>query len=291
MAATTRPRPEATGEDPERDSAPAAPATGAPDTADADTADAPDSPRPGGRARLTGALALRTRRTVALVQAAHPRQAVATAAVLALAAFVAGRPMTEVGLVAATVLVGQVVLGWHNDLVDAESDQRAGRTGKPLADGRLDPATVWFAVAVGLLALLPLAVANGFYAGAAYAASLLVAAAGNLVLRGSVLSWLPWAVSFALYVPFLSYGGLGGQFEGSPPSPALTALAAALGVCVHVLRALPGLVQDNRDRRRHLPLRLALRTGAPRLLLLTSVVTALVAAATVAVAAASGLSA
>lgn len=286
MAATTTPRPEATGEDPERDDATAAPATGAPDGTDGTDAAAPD-----GRAGLVGALAARTRRTVALVQAAHPRQAVATAAVLGLAAFVAGRPMTEVGLVAATVLVGQVVLGWHNDLVDAESDRRAGRTGKPLADGRLDPATVWFAVAVGLLALLPLAVANGFYAAAAYAGSLLVAAAGNLVLRGSVLSWLPWAVSFALYVPFLSYGGLGGQFEGAPPSPALTALAAALGVCVHVLRALPGLVQDNRDRRRHLPLRLALRTGAPRLLVLASVATVVVAVATAAVAAASGLTA
>ena len=43
-----------------------------------------------------------------------------------------------------------------------------------------------------------------------------------------------------------------------------------------MLRALPGLVQDNRDGRRHLALRVAVRTGATRLLLLTSVATAAV---------------
>ena len=42
-----------------------------------------------------------------------------------------------------------------------------------------------------------------------------------------------------------------------------------LGVGVHVLTSLRGLVEDNRTGRRHLPLRLALRVGAPRLLVLT----------------------
>ena len=47
----------------------------------------------------------------------------------------------------------------------------------------------------------------------------------------------------------------------------MTVLAALLGVGVHVLLALPGPGADNADGRRHLPLRVALRTGAPRLLL------------------------
>ena len=45
-------------------------------------------------------------------------------------------------------------------------------------------------------------------------------------------------------------------------------VAAVLGVGVHVLTSLGGLVEDNRTGRRHLPLRLALRVGAPRLLVL-----------------------
>jgi 1,4-dihydroxy-2-naphthoate octaprenyltransferase len=48
----------------------------------------------------------------------------------------------------------------------------------------------------------------------------------------------------------------------------MTVAAAFLGVGVHVLTSLRGLVDDNRAGRRHLPLRLALRVGAPRLLVL-----------------------
>jgi hypothetical protein len=61
-------------------------------------------------------------------------------------------------------------------------------------------------------------------------------------------------------------------------------------VCVHVLRALPGLVQDNRSGRRHLPLRLALRIGAPRLLYLTIALTLLVVGGLVATGIEVGLS-
>ena len=51
-------------------------------------------------------------------------------------------------------------------------------------------------------------------------------------------------------------------------------LAAVLGVCVHVLSSLPGLVADHEAGRRHLPLRIALRVGAPRLLWISGVLTA-----------------
>ena len=86
------------------------------------------------------------------------------------------------------------------------------------------------------------------------------------MLRRGLLSWLPWAASYALYPAFLSYGGWGGAGDRRPAEPALVVLAALLGVGVHVLCALPGLVADNEDGYRHLPLRLALRIGATRLL-------------------------
>ena len=87
-------------------------------------------------------------------------------------------------------------------------------------------------------------------------------------------------MSYGLYPAFLSYGGWGGATRsGTPPEISITVLAALLGVCVHFLRALPGLVADNRDGYRHLPLRVALRIGAPRLLWITIVLTALVVAA------------
>ena len=205
---------------------------------------------------------------VLLLRAAHPRQAALTAGGLAIAAAITGRPGREVALVLATVLVGQAVLGWHNDLVDRRRDATRLPSGKPIADGYLEPGTAWFALICAVLVLVPLSVQNGVTAGAAYLASVGVGVVGNVVLRRGWLSWLPWAVAYGLYPFFLSYGGWGGAATGEPPEPVMVALAALLGIGVHVLCALPGLVADHEDGVRHLPLRIGLRIGATRLLVL-----------------------
>lgn len=216
---------------------------------------------------------------VSLVRAAHPRQALATAAGLGLAAAVSGRPAREALLVAGTVLIGQCLLGWDNDLVDRDSDAKHGRTEKPLVTEALEPGTVWFTMACALLLVVPLAIASGTAAGIAYLVSLLVGFLGNRVLRGSVLSFLPWAISFGLYPAFLAYGGWGGAGSDTAPTVVMIVLFALLGIGVHVLRALPGLVHDNEDGRRSLPLRLALKTGAAKLMVIAGVYTALVTVA------------
>ncbi len=215
---------------------------------------------------------------VLLVRAAHPRQAVLTALGMAVAAAVSGRAPREVGLVLTTVLVGQAVLGWDNDLVDEKAGRDAERTDKPLSTGALDRGTVGFVLACALLLLVPLSLSSGITAGLAYLLSVLVGLAGNRWLRDGMFSWLPWAVAFALYPAYLSYGGWGGGAHGGPPTVAMTAVAALLGVGVHVLTSLRGLVDDHQAGRRHLPLRLALRVGAPRLLVLTIVFCVVVAA-------------
>jgi 1,4-dihydroxy-2-naphthoate octaprenyltransferase len=203
---------------------------------------------------------------VLVVRAAHPGQAVLTALGLAVGAAVSGRPAREVGLVAVTVLVGQAVLGWDNDLVDQQAD--AGRDDKPLATGALDRGTLGFVLACAVLLLVPLSLSSGIVAGLCYLLSVLVGVAGNRWLRNGSLSWLPWAIAFALYPAYLSYGGWGGSADGHPPTVAMTVAVAVLGVGVHVVTSLRGLVADHEAGRRHLPLRLALRVGAPRLLVL-----------------------
>ena len=213
-----------------------------------------------------------------------------TALAMAVAAAVSGRAPREVALVLGTVLVGQAVLGWDNDLVDEVADRAAGRTDKPLATGRLERGTVGFALACAVLLLVPLALSSGIPAGLAYLLSVLVGVAGNRWLRHGPMSWLPWAVSFALYPAYLSYGGWGGGAEGDPPTVAMTAVSAVLGVGVHVLTSLPGLVEDNRAGRRHLPLRLALRVGAPRLRVVTVVLCVVVAGVAALVGSTVGLS-
>ena len=211
---------------------------------------------------------------VLLLRAAHPRQAVLTALALAAAAALSGRPTREAGLVLLTVLVGQSVLGWHNDLVDRGRDRVHEKPGKPVADGRLDPGTVWFTLICAVLLVVPLSIASGITAGSAYLLSLAVGLLGNVVLRKGFLSWVPWAVSFGLYPAFLSYGGWGGAAEGNPPQPVLIVLAALLGVGVHFLRAIWGLVDDNEDGWTYLPLKLGRKLGASRLLLVAGLWTA-----------------
>jgi hypothetical protein len=138
---------------------------------------------------------------------------------------------------------------------------------------------VWFTLTCAVLLVVPLAVAHGRLAGISYLALLAVAGIGDRFLHSRILSFVPWVVSFALYPAFLAYGGWNGVGTETPPTVVMTVLAGALGLGVHVLLALPGLVHDHEESERSFPLLLALRTGTPRLLIAASAYTGLVAVA------------
>lgn len=211
-----------------------------------------------------------------LIRSAHPRQAVLTAIGLSVAGVLAGLTTREVTLIAATVLVGQAVLGWHNDLVDQVVDRRHEREGKPISDGRLEPGGVWFVLCCGVLLVIPLSVTSGTVAGLFYLGSLVIGMLTNVLLRKGLFSWVLWAAAFACYPGYLSYAGWAGESAGGPPHWAMVALAAALGVGVHFLTALWGLVADNQDSWTYLPLKAGLKLGAGKLLLVTLVYIAVV---------------
>ena len=241
---------------------------------DGGSEDAPEASadKPGILARLTGST------PVLLVITAHPRLTILTAATLASVALVSGRPPREAAIVLATALVGQAILGWHNDLVDRERDALHEIPRKPLADGRLDPGSVWYALIVALLLVIPLSISVGVTAGTFYLASLIIAIIGNVALRRGRLSPLPWMASFALLPFYLSYGGYGGDAEGAAPQPAMVVFAALLGLGVHFLRAIWGLVEDDRDGWTYLPLVLGRRLGATRLLVVATTYTGIIVA-------------
>lgn len=226
---------------------------------------------------------------LSLLLAGHPMNTLAMTVGLAAAAALTGRPTAQVGLVAATVLCGQLTVGWVNDVVDRNRDKQVGRTDKPVALGWVDPGTVTFATACVVLLVIPLSVANGTYAGLAHLAAVASAWAYNFWFTRTWLSWLPYAVSFALLPAFLSYGGLGGGMHGGPPTVAMTVLAALFGIGVHFLNCLPDLVEDNETGLRHLPLRIALRIGAPKLLWISLAYLVLVGAGIVVAATTVGL--
>ncbi len=208
-----------------------------------------------------------------LVQAAHAKQAIVTALAVGGVAVLADRPAREAGVVLLTVLTGQTILGWHNDIVDKARDAAHNTPGKPIADGRLDPGAAWYAIVVAALILVPLSITTGITAGAIYLVSLCVGMLGNVILRTGFLSWLTWAVSFGMLPAYLAYGGWGGQAVGEPPETAITILAGLLGIGVHFMRAVWGLVDDHEDGWTYLPLKLGLKLGASRLLAISTLYT------------------
>jgi 4-hydroxybenzoate polyprenyltransferase len=212
----------------------------------------------------------------ALLGSTHPRQSVPMAVAVAVTALVSGRPLRESLVAGAAVLVVQAVLGIVNNVGDRERDASSGATGNPVADGRIPAGNATFAaVCLGIVSI-PLSLQNGTAAGAALLLTLVSGLLYERALRRTLLSWLPWAVSFGLLPAFLSYGGWGGGVHGDPPTLAMTGLAALLGIGVHFLTSLPDLVADNKTGMRHLPLRIALKVGAPRLLVISIAWTILV---------------
>ncbi len=208
-----------------------------------------------------------------LLRAVHPRQAVAFAVVVGALVALMGRDLREVGVSAAAVLVTQLIMGLVNDVADADRDRLSGAAGKPVAEGTLPAENANFFAIVLLLLAIPLSLQNGISAGIALLATLAVGFVHNRWLHGTVLSFAGWAATFALLAYFVTLGGWGAQAEGSQPLTPFVVLVAVLGVGVHFLTSLPDLVVDNAAKVRHLPLRIALRTGAPRLLLLSGLVT------------------
>jgi 4-hydroxybenzoate polyprenyltransferase len=224
-----------------------------------------------------------------LLRAAHPVQAVLLALVVGVLAAFSDRPFREAVVAGLAVLLVQLTTGLLNDVCDAPLDRRGKVAHKPIASGELPRGNATYVIAVLVLVAIPLSLQNGTLAGLALLATLPVAYVHDRILHRTAFSWVGWAATFALLCVFLAYGGWGGGRHGAAPTWQFAAASAVLGVCVHFLTTLPDLVDDNRSHVRNLPLRLALRTGAPRLLLVTLVVTVLALAGWVAVGLGPGL--
>ncbi|MCW2781658.1 MAG: hypothetical protein JWR35_2107 [Marmoricola sp.] len=216
-----------------------------------------------------------------LLRCSHPKQALLIAVVIAGAAALSDRAGREVLVAGAAVLLAQVILGIHNDVADVEYDVVSGIDGKPIAADLLPVGNATFVIAALTLLAIPLSLQNGTVAGFVLLGTLVVGFAHNRFVHRSAFSWIGWTVTFGLLPAFLSYGGWSGGVHGDPPTVAITLTAAALGFCVHFMVALPDLVADNLSGARHLPLRAALRIGAPRLLVVSSIFTVLAIAGVV----------
>lgn len=198
----------------------------------------------------------RGRATVALLGASHPLPSLAVTALATAVSVAAGRSAAGVVLVAAAVLSGQLSIGWSNDLLDRRRDLGAHRQDKPVAIGAVSVATVQAACVGAAVACVPLSLANGWPAGVVHLLAVAGGWAYNLGLKRTVLSFLPYAVSFALLTAFVTLG-LPGQ---AWPRPWVLTAGALLGVGAHFLNVVPDVADDLAAGVRGLPQ----RVGAAR---------------------------
>lgn len=214
--------------------------------ADTSTTDAVrrGTPGPGGRTLPT-----------ALARACHPGPTVVVTALCTALAVAVGAPVTTVVLVLAVVLAGQLSIGWSNDWLDAARDRAVGRSDKPVVAGAVTPRTLRDAALVALVASVLLSVPTGPAAVAAHAAAVAMGWAYNLGLKGTVASWVPYAVAFALFPAFVVLARPG----DAVPAGWLLGVGAVLGVGAHLANVLPDLEDDAATGVRGLPHRLGRR--------------------------------
>lgn len=110
--------------------------------------------------------------------------------------------------VALAIFAGQLVVGWSNDLVDAPLDIAAQRTKKPIVGKEIDPDQLRKSIVFALFAALLLSLISplGLIGTLIHFLGILSATLYNLKLKSTILSPLPFMVSFgalpwAIYLP------------------------------------------------------------------------------------------
>ena len=188
-----------------------------------------------------------------LVRASHPAPAVAVTAISVGLAVVWNRSPAGIAAVGAAILAGQLSVGWLNDYLDRDRDAASGRTDKPIPNGAVTARAVLVAFVVSAVAVVPLSFLSGLVPGVVHLLAVGSAWAYNAYLKGTVLSVLPYAVSFAAGPAFVVLG-----VPATPPWWLLTA-GALLGSGAHFANALPDLQADLATGIRGLPQRLGPR--------------------------------
>jgi len=154
-------------------------------------------------------------------------------------------------VIAFTVFLGQLLIGWSNDIYDYQDDLKHNRTNKPLVAGTIPVQHLRSAIFI----LLPIAVvANligplGVKGGAVYLLGVGCGIAYNFYFKFSPLSPLPYAVACAALPASIFYAT-----DRTPPVWVL-ACGSLLGVAFHFANVIKDLPEDRQSKIGGLPQR------------------------------------
>ena len=161
-------------------------------------------------------------------------------------------------LIAFTVFLGQLIIGWSNDIYDYGDDLKHSRLNKPLVAGTITVRQLRKTTFI----LLPIAViANvigplGVKGGLVYLLGVGCGIAYNFYFKFSPLSPLPYAVACAALPASIFYAT-----DRTPPMWVLAA-GSMLGVAFHFLNVIKDLAHDRESGIGGLPQRLGKRASS-----------------------------
>ena len=147
---------------------------------------------------------------------------------------------TDSLFIAFAVLLGQFFVGWSNDLIDFPRDKAAMRMKKPLVAETITEATLRISIGVALLGALIVSLLSplGVNGTAIHFLGLLSATAYNLKLKSTLLSVVPYMVSFGA-LPWAIYVA-----AGTKPPTWIVLGFVLISSAFHFLNVLKDLESD-----------------------------------------------
>jgi len=123
--------------------------------------------------------------------------------------------ISDSAFIAFAILLGQFVVGWSNDLIDFPKDKAAGRIKKPLVAGTITEEALRISLGIALPSALIVSLLSplGVSGTAIHFIGLLSATAYNFKLKSTLLSVMPYIVSFGA-LPWAIYVAAG----NTPPT-------------------------------------------------------------------------
>ncbi len=212
------------------------------------------------------------------IRLVHPFPSILDGAVVGLVALVAGADTGTAVRLGASMTALQFAIGGLNDLVDAPVD-RIGKPDKPIPAGLVSVQGARGIVVAAALTGLALALASGLPLALLAGVVLAIGAWYDLRVKGTTLSWLPFAVGIPLLPVFGWYGA-----AGSLPGVFLVLVPAAAnaGTALAIANAIVDVERDEAAGIESIAIALGLRRSAWLVLGLQGVV-ALLALSTAAV--------
>lgn len=152
-------------------------------------------------------------------------------------------------VIAFGVFLGQLLVGFTNDLIDYSDDLKHNRLSKPLVSGELTTTKLRRAIKVVIpfTILLNIFGPLGIKGGLIYLFGVGMGVSYNFYFKSTLLSPIPYALAFAALVSSIIV-----STDRTPPLWFITA-AALLGVAAHFANVLKDLDQDLESKIRGLP--------------------------------------